>query len=483
MDVDVLERHPAGEMHRHHDHPGDPEEDDVEARDQHGRGQEQVLLDRLGRPADGRERKLRGRIPGVQHVGVAREAAAVAGGRGLLPRFFFAARHEDLAVLAIPGGDLVAPPELARDAPVLDVLHPLVPRVDPLVRHEAHLASVDGRHGLLGDGATIAPRLGHGHEPLVGEHRLDDLAGAPAARHHQLVLLGLDQQAQGLEIGHHALASLEAVQPAVGRRRVVVDRGVECEHADHRQAVALADRVVVVVVRRRHLDHAGAEFAVHVAVGDDRDCAAAQRQRDLPAHQRCIPFVFRVHHHRGVAQHGFRTRRGHDQRARTIGQRIADVPQEAVFLGAFDLEVGDGGFQHRVPAHQALAAVDQPVLVQPHEGLVDHRGLCGVHREVLARPVHRVADAAHLAGDDAAGLFLPGPHVLEELLAADGVARQALLLQLALHHDLRGDAGMVGARQPQRVEATHAVVARERIHDRVVEAVAHVQRARHIGRR
>ena len=35
VDVDVAERHLAGEVHRHHDHPGDPEEDDVVAGDEH----------------------------------------------------------------------------------------------------------------------------------------------------------------------------------------------------------------------------------------------------------------------------------------------------------------------------------------------------------------------------------------------------------------------------------------------------------------
>jgi hypothetical protein len=53
-------------------------------------------------------------------------------------------------------------------------------------------------------------RLAHGDEPLVGQHGLDDLAGAGAARHHQLVLLGLDQQALRLQVGHDGLAGGKA---------------------------------------------------------------------------------------------------------------------------------------------------------------------------------------------------------------------------------------------------------------------------------
>ena len=71
----------------------------------------------------------------------------------------------------------------------------------------------------------------------------------------------------------------------------------------------------------------------------------------------------------------------------------------------------------------------------------------------------------------------------DELLAAQVVARLALLLQLALDDDLRGDAGVVGAGHPVGVVAAHAVVADQRVHQRLLEGVAHVQRAGDVGRR
>ena len=45
-------------------------------------------------------------------------------------------------------------------------------------------------------------------------------------------------------------------------------------------------------------------------------------------------------------------------------------------------------------------------------------------------------------------LFLPLPDALDELFASQLEARDALFLQLLLHHHLRGDAGVVGARNP-----------------------------------
>ena len=61
------------------------------------------------------------------------------------------------------------------------------------------------------------------------------------------------------------------------------------------------------------------------------------------------------------------------------------------------------------------------------------------------------------------------------------VAADALFGQLALHHNLGGDAGVVGARNPAGVVALHAVIAGQAVHDGLVEGVAHVQGAGHIG--
>ena len=63
------------------------------------------------------------------------------------------------------------------------------------------------------------------------------------------------------------------------------------------------------------------------------------------------------------------------------------------------------------------------------------------------------------------------------------MARNTLCIELAFHHDLRGDARMIRTRLPQRIVAAHTVVARERIHQGLVEAVPHVQCAGDIGRR
>ena len=321
----------------------------------------------------------------------------------------------------------------------------------------------------------------HRDEPLVGQHRLDDLPGAPAARHDHLVRLFADDEAQCREIGEHGLARRVAVEAAVLRRRVVVDRRVEVQDGDRREAVPLADLPVVEVVRRRDLHAAGAERLVDVVVGDHRDRAAGERQRDRPSDQRGVALVVRIHRDGDVAQHGLRPRRRDDDFAvpvdRATRERIADLPDLPLLLLALDLEIRHRGAERRVPVDEPLAAVDEAVLVQPDERFQHGGRKAFVHREALARPVAGRAEPAHLVRDRRAGFLLPRPDALGELLAADVPPRLALRLQLLLDDDLRRDAGMVGAELPQRVVAAHPVVADQHVHQRHLERVAHVQRA------
>ena len=60
---------------------------------------------------------------------------------------------------------------------------------------------------------------------------------------------------------------------------------------------------------------------------------------------------------------------------------------------------------------------------------------------------------------------------------------QLLFHQLALDDHLRGNAGMVHAGLPEHVLAAHALEADHDVLQRIVQRVAHMQRARHIRRR
>ncbi len=193
-----------------------------------------------------------------------------------------------------------------------------------------------------------------------------------------------------------------------------------------------------------------------------------------------------MHRDAGIAEHRLGPRRRHRDRGPVRAfDRIAQIPEMAVDLLLLDLEVGDRGLQPGVPVDEPLVLVDQPLPVKADEGPDDGPRQALVHGEALAAPVRRIAEAPHLPDDRPARALLPFPHLGDErrpahLAAADIGARAR---QLALDHHLRRDAGMVRARLPQHRLAAHPLEADQRVLDRVVEGVAHVQAAGDVGRR
>src|SRR5207248_1630007 len=104
------------------------------------------------------------------------------------------------------------------------------------------------------------------------------------------------------------------------------------------------------------------------------------------------------------------------------------------------------------------------------------------HGEVLSLPVDGGAEALHLVEDGAAVELAPAPDALDEGFAAEFLARCAFRGELTLDHHLGGDAGVIGAGDPEGEIAEHAVPAGEDVHLGLVEHVAHVEAAGDVGR-
>ena len=472
----------------HHDHAGDPEEDDVVAGHQYGRGQIKVkrrLFIALGvGPADRGEGHHGRREPRIEHIVVLRELDAFA---CLLLSFLFVAGDIDVARFVVPSRNAVAPPELTRNAPILNVFKPLTINALPFLRENVDFARFDGFKTDFGDRfaritGAFAGRLAHGHVPLFREHRFDDFARAGHARHHVLMRLDVDQKAERFEVFDSGLAAFVAIHAAVLGRAVFIHVSGLVENAQHFEVVTLADFKVIKVVSRRDLHAARTEILVDIFVGDNGNFAVGERQLEHLAHQVLVAFVVGVNSNGLIAEECFRTGSGNHDAFGTIHGRVADFPHVAVFFFAFDFKIGDSRLQFRIPVDQTQALVDETFVVELDERFANDGRKLVVHREVQTLPVETVAQAAHLIENRAAGELLPLPDTFDECVAADVALVFAFLLQQTFHHDLRGDACVVGTGQPHRVVARHSVVARERIHDGLVEGVPHVKNARDVGR-
>ena len=173
---------------------------------------------------------------------------------------------------------------------------------------------------------------------------------------------------------------------------------------------------------------------------------------------------------------------------RAACERVFEVPHVAVNFEVFDLQVGNGSLEMRVPVYEAFAAIDEAVVVHFDEdfddGVVEvaflaFRGVRGAgHGEGVAGPIARGTEALQLLDDGAAGFLLPLPDFGGEGLAAHFSAGGLLGLgEVAFDDHLGGDAGVVLARLPECVVALHAVPADQDVLQRVVERVAHVENA------
>ena len=153
MHVDIFKRDITHEMDAHHHHASHPEKQDVESGYQHGGRVKGFQQGGLFRPPHCRKRPQGRAEPGVQHIRFLNEVIRAAV-RTLLRCLH---GHHDLAAsTAGPGRNLMTPPDLAGDAPVADIVHPVIIGVGPHLRYDFGLAgfnSIDGffRQGLHAD--------------------------------------------------------------------------------------------------------------------------------------------------------------------------------------------------------------------------------------------------------------------------------------------------------------------------------------------
>ena len=459
-------------LHAGEDHAGNPEEDDVIAGDHDAGGIPEVEVGGLFRPAHRGEGPERGGEPGVQNIFFAMDVltAAVGAAGGVL------AGDRDLAaVVAVPGRNLMAPPELAGNAPVVDVLHPVEIGLGEALGDELDAAVLHHVDGGLGQ------RL-HLHKPLGAGEGLHHVAAAVAAADVVAVGLDLDEVALLFQILHNGFAALIAVHAVV--LAAVDDLRVLVDALNLLQIVAQADFIVVRIVAGGHLDRAGAEAQLDVLVRNDGQFPSHQRENGVLAHQVLVALVIRMDGDAGVAQHRLGTGGGDDELLIRVLDRVADVPEVTGHVLVLNLGVGERRAAVGAPVDDAAALIDQALVIELAERLTHGPGAYLVHGEAVALPVAGGAETLLLLDDAVAVLVLPVPDALEELLASQVIAGQTFVLaQLFFHADLGGNAGVILTGQPQRGIALHALIAGKDILQRAVQGMAHVELAGDVGRR
>ena len=473
VDEDVFEWDLLHEFHGHEHHAGYPEEDDVVAGD-HGRGRIPLLQRRcLIRPAHRGEWPKRGGEPGIEDVRILMDMLAVA-----LRAFrqVGAGRRDSAAVIAVPDRDTMSPPELAGNAPVMNVRQPLDVGLGETFRDELGLAGGDGFHSRAGE------RF-HLDEPLLGGHRFDDGLAAGAMTDCMLCFFDLDEKACFFEISNDSLSRFVAIHAGI-LACLFIHRAIFIHDDDGLELVSLSDFKVVRVMRRCDLHAAGTISHVDVFIGNDRDLAAGAGQCDLLADEAFVAFILRIHSDSGITRDGFRTGgRDLDVFPLFACDRVIKVPEMSDFILMLDFNVGECRLAARAPVRDAEALINQAFFIEGNENFANGTRTDIVHGEAFTGPVAGRAETADLQTDAVAVFFLPLPYTFQEFFTAEVIFIETFFRDLLFDLDLRRDAGMVFARQPQDIVTLHSLVTNQDILKSIVECMPHVQLAGNIRRR
>ena len=390
----------------------------------------------------------------------------------------------------------MSPPELTRDAPVLDVLQPVLVCGLVFGRIELDVIVHDGRQCDVG-------KMLHLEEPLQRQTGLDGGVGVAlrVANLVRIVLYTLHETCF-LQILCNLLAANHAVHSDV-EWGLLADGAVGVEDVNGLQVVCLTQHVVVGVVSRSDLQTARTELNVHIAVFYYRNHASHQRNNDLATLEPLVLRVFGIDTHSRIAHDGLRTCGCHNG---IVALRIAvddvagffqfflmvktlqsvhvvfQVEQVALLLTIDNLLGRKSRQCLGVPVDHAQAPIDKSLVVEVNKHLDDTLGAFLVHGEGRTVPVTAGTQTAQLLQDDASVLVGPGPGMLQELLTCQVVLLDALLGQFLHHLCLGGNRSVVSTRHPACILAFHAGTTYKNVLDGVVQHVAHMQHTGHIGR-
>ena len=473
MDEHVGKGNVAERFETRPDHPVLPEADDLARRQVDVAGVVAGELGRLVRPAERRERPQRRGEPGIEDVGLTselRRAALFACGRlvdcdGRVP------------VRAVPDRQLMAPPQLPRDAPVGCLFERRDREAVLRLRVEANATIAQRRD-------RGRSRLAHRTPPLQRDERLDARTTALARADRVPIRLALLDQPALLGPREHARTSLLLCQPGE-ISRLLAHAAVPADGHRLGKAVVTTDVEVERIVARRDLERTRSELAIDPLVCDDGDTPLRVRDDHLSPDRIAVAGIVRVDGDADVGEDRGRTDRrdGDAVRAVAVCERVADRDERVVHVLVHDLEIRDRRLVERAPVDDAVCAVDPPAVPEPDEERHDGADVRVVHREALSRVVERGPQAPVLAHDRAAGSLQPLPGAPDERLAPDVVTREPLLRERLLDHVLRRDACVVVPGLPEGVEPAHPVPANEHVLDRAVQRMADVEISGHVRRR
>ena len=169
--INSFKGHFIHKIQGHHNHPGNPEENNIETCYQYIGGMEGfqqlsniLVVIGIGPAQRSKSPKARGE-PGIQYILILLQidVAQII----FFADFLFGTTYINITLIIVPGRNPVSPPQLAGDTPVLDIAHPGKVHVFVLFGHKLNIATFHSGNGFLCQWCSF-------YIPLVREVGLDN---------------------------------------------------------------------------------------------------------------------------------------------------------------------------------------------------------------------------------------------------------------------------------------------------------------------
>ena len=361
----------------------------------------------------------------------------------------------------------MAPPELAGDTPVTDVVQPLAVNLGKTLRNESDIAI------LYSISCRLCQRL-HLYEPLSRNHWLNGRVAAGAMAYCMLVILNRNQYTSLLQVLQQSLAALIAVHAGIFAC-IICHLASIGNYFNLLQIVSEAHLVVVRVMGWSNLYGTSTKLHIYIFISKQRNFSIYYWQDQSLANQVSVALIVWMYSYTAITQHSLRTSCSHLYILVGALYLISEVPEMASLSLMLNLDVRDCSVAVCAPVGDAGALINQPLFVKTYKYLADSTGASLVHGKALAVPVAGGAKGTELAHDTAAKLFLPLPYALQKLLTAQLIAVGTLFTESTLYLSLSSDTCMVTAWHPQGVVALHTAPADEDILQGIIKGMAHMK--------
>ena len=196
------------------------------------------------------------------------------------------------------------------------------------------------------------------------------------------------------------------------------------------------------------LDGSRTEVFFHVFVCNDGDFSVPEGELYRFPYYGNISFVVGIDGYRGIAQHGFGACCGKLDKARAVGERIAEFPESAFFCFVFHFGVGKSGAAFDAHVGNTVSAVYESFVIEYLEYVSDRTAQIFVHGEGFAAPVAAAAERTQLFFYSSAVFIFPVPGELKEFFAAHPSFFESLSAHFFGDLEFCCNGRMIGAGQP-----------------------------------